>query len=218
MASLVGGADEAGRGCVVGALVVAGVAATGPGLRRLRQMGVKDSKLLSPKQREALYPGIVNACSTVRWLAIQPSEIDKAVSSRRPLRKLNYLEAVYFAKVIDMLGVSRVTVDACDTVASRFGESIRENMATRCRVTALHKADRDYPAVSAASIVAKVNRDKLIGELKERHGDFGTGYPSDPATRAYFRRWLEEGKEPPDWTRKSWKSWATFRQATLQTR
>ncbi len=213
--ALIGGADEAGRGCLAGPMVVAGVSATRSGIRDLKKLGVKDSKMLTRRQRETLYTEILKTCSRAYWALIEPAEIDKAVLTGTKYRKLNYLEAVYFAKVIDQLEARSVTVDACDTVPKRFQDNVHSNMKSRCRVTALHKADRDFPIVSAASILAKVERDRQVERLRRLHGDFGSGYPSDPKTKIYFRKLLEEGRFPPDWTRRSWKSWERFRNGLL---
>jgi ribonuclease HII len=68
-----------------------------------------------------------------------------------------------------------------------------------------HKADKNYPIVSAASIIAKVERDKAIAELKDLHGDFGCGYPTDPKTVAFLKQCVEKSEEYPDFVRKSWK-------------
>ncbi len=196
---------------MVGPLVVAGVSA-GPGvIELLREMGVRDSKRLSRKRRESLYGEILKVSDRVCSAAITPAEIDAVVWRGAKYRRLNYLEALYFAKVIDGLGAGEVTVDASDSVPDRFGGNIRDNMKAGCEVRAFHKADRDYPVVSAASIVAKVERDRAVEELRAAHGDFGSGYPSDPKTKVYFRAWLEGGRPPPEWTRKSWRSWESFR-------
>ncbi|MEM3612884.1 MAG: ribonuclease HII, partial [Candidatus Bathyarchaeia archaeon] len=64
---------------------------------------------------------------------------------------------------------------------------------------------RKYPVVSAASIIAKVERDREIAELKAKYGDFGCGYPTDPKTLAFLRRCLENFKEYPEFVRRSWK-------------
>jgi ribonuclease HII len=215
MASLAGGVDEAGRGCVVGPLVVAGVSADPEGIEELKEIGVKDSKKLSPSSRTTLYGEILKVCSRIYWVYIEPDEIDTIVMTGKKYRKLNYLEALYFAKVVDQLDAETVTVDASDSLPRRFREVILANSRSPCEVKAFHKADRDYPVVSAASIIAKVERDRAVGKLRSKHGDFGSGYPSDPKTKIFFRRWLEEGRLPPEWTRKSWKSWKTFRQSLL---
>jgi ribonuclease HII len=68
-----------------------------------------------------------------------------------------------------------------------------------------HKADRNYPIVSAASIIAKTERDKAIAELHEVYGDFGCGYPTDPKTLAFLKQLMEKSEEYPDFVRKSWK-------------
>lgn len=199
----------------MGPLVVAGVSATRSGIRQLRELGVKDSKRLSPRQRETLYPEILKICSRAYWAHIEPPEIDVVVSTGKKFRKLNYLEALYFAKVIDQLDARHVTVDSCDVVPKRFEDIICDNLKCRCKVTALHKADRDYPIVSAASIVAKVERDMEVEKLRRKHGDFGSGYPSDPSTRIFFIERMRRGEPLPDCVRHSWKTWERFRQTLL---
>lgn len=207
MVSLVGGVDEAGRGCVVGPLVVAGVSASPSGVLEFRELGVRDSKKLTPRQRSALYGGILKVCDRAYWTSISPDEIDRVVRTGKKFHKLNFLEAVYFAKVIDELDADRVTVDASDSVPKRFQDNIRKNLKVFCKVRAVHKADRDYPVVSAASIIAKVERDRQVERLRSKHGDFGSGYPSDPATRIFFMERMRRGEPLPEYVRKSWKTW-----------
>jgi ribonuclease HII len=209
------GIDESGRGCLLGPLVVAGVSVSAEGARSLRELGVKDSKLLSSKRRESLYPEILKVAECVYWANITPGEIDEVVTRGKRLRKLNYLEALYFAKVIDHLHATRATVDAADVVPRRFGEDIKANLKAECTVVARHKADRDFPVVSAASIVAKVQRDREVGLLREAHGDFGSGYPSDPATRSFFAELMMRGEPLPAFVRKSWKTWTNIHQSLL---
>ncbi len=210
-----GGVDEAGRGCLLGPLVVAGVSVSRAGARELRQLGVRDSKLLSRSQRESLYPEILKVAEKVHWEKIRPSEIDAVVSKGKRLRKLNYLEAVYFARVIDNLSATRVTVDASDIVPERFRDDVARNLRSKCTVIARHKADRDFPVVSAASIVAKVERDREVALLRKAHGDFGSGYPSDPATRSFFAERMRRGEPLPGYVRKSWKTWLNIEQSSL---
>ena len=212
---LIGGVDESGRGCLLGPLVVAGVSVTPEGAKELREIGVRDSKKLSAKQRESLYPHILDIAEHVHWVGITPREIDEVVTTGRRLRKLNYLEAVYFAKVIDRLGAERVTVDASDVVPRRFRDDIRGNMSGRCRIDAFHKADRDFPVGSAASIVAKVERDRAVEALKGANGDFGSGYPSDQVTREFFASLMRRGEALPTFVRQSWKTWERIGQTIL---
>lgn len=210
-----GGVDEAGRGCVVGPLVVAGVSIRPDRLGELRELGVRDSKKLSPRRRETLYPKILRLCDRVSSVSISPAEIDHTVTNGVRLRKLNFLEAVYFARVVEKLGASTVTVDASDVLPERFRDYVQERVPTGTRVLAAHKADRDYPAVSAASIVAKVRRDRLVARLRKKHGEFGSGYPSDPATRTFFGDVILRGDPLPYYVRKSWKTWSRLEQTLL---
>jgi ribonuclease HII len=202
-------------GCLLGPLVVAGVSVRPSNLRRLKGLGVRDSKRLSARQREVLYPEILRVAQHVRWASITPKEIDAVVARGKKLHKLNYLEAVYFARVIDKLGAQSVTVDAADVIPGRFRDDITRNLNAKCKVVALHKADRDYPVVSAASIVAKVQRDRAVELLREAHGDFGSGYPSDPTTRSFFKEKLRRGEPLPVYVRKSWKTWLNLEQSLI---
>ncbi|MDG6988394.1 MAG: ribonuclease HII [Nitrososphaerota archaeon] len=197
-------------GCLLGPLVVAGISIERSKVRKLKEIGVKDSKLLSAARRDELYPQIRELAEHVHWVGIPPREIDEVVTTGRRLRKLNYLEAIYFARVIAHLGAEKVTVDASDAVADRFGRDISANLAAKVKIASLHKADMNFPIVSAASIVAKVERDRQVELLKQVHGDFGSGYPSDPVTTDFFTRWLARGAPLPLYVRKSWKTWDRY--------
>lgn len=203
---LIAGVDEAGRGCVIGPLVVAGVAVQEEVLPLLVELGVKDSKLLTAKKREALYPEILKLTISHHIIKVQPSEIDKVVHSARRLHRLNRLEAQVMAQVIETLKPDHAYVDAADVLAYRFGNHIRECLTIKTRIVSKHKADRTYPVVSAASIIAKVERDREIANLKLEFGDFGSGYLTDDKTIAFLKRLLDEhGGDYPSCVRRSWE-------------
>jgi len=202
---LVAGVDEAGRGCVVGPLVIAGVLMKEETLPLLVQLGVKDSKLLSPKKREALAVEIARLAEKHIVMKLSPLEIDRVVESGRRLHKLNRLEAQTMATVIEALKPDVAYVDAADVVEERFKHHIQEGLSFKAKIIAEHKADRTYPVVSAASIIAKVERDKEIAALTVEYGDFGSGYLADPKTMKFLKQWLETHGEYPDCVRRSWK-------------
>ena len=205
MKTLIAGVDEAGRGCVIGPLVVAGVMVKAEVLPILTELGVKDSKLLTPKKRELLYPAILQLTEKYHTIKVLPFEIDKAVASARRLHKLNRLEAQIMAEVIEALKPDEVYVDAADTVEHRFRNHIQECLRIKTTIVSRHKADRIYPVVSAASIIAKVERDREIANLKAEYGDFGSGYLTDEKTVAFLRELMEKNDEYPSFVRKSWK-------------
>ncbi|MEM0096591.1 MAG: ribonuclease HII [Candidatus Bathyarchaeia archaeon] len=218
---LVAGVDDAGRGSVIGPLVIAGVLVNSEDIPKLAQLGVKDSKLLSPTRRETLAVEIKRIAKKHVVVKLSPAEIDKVVMTGRKLHRLNWLEAQAMAKVIELLRPNIVYVDASDILEERFKQQILEFLPFKVEIVSEHKADRKYPVVSAASIIAKVERDREIAELKAKYGDFGCGYPTDPKTMEFLRRCLETFKEYPDFVRKSWrpakkvKSENNFRQAKL---
>ena len=203
MGHLICGVDEAGRGPVIGPLVVAGVAITPEEERELVKMGAKDSKRLTPGRRESLSAKIME-----RWpfkIIVVPAE---DIDLLRQEMTLNMLEARIFAGAIDSFdGLSHAYVDAADTNADAFADAITSSLKRVVKITSRHKADDLYPVVSAASIVAKVERDRLVKDISlELKRDIGSGYPSDQKTIRFIEEWVSaHGKLPPH-TRHSWKT------------
>jgi ribonuclease HII len=203
---LIAGVDDAGRGPVIGPLVITGVLFEEAELPKLVDIGVKDSKLLSPKKRETLAPQIKAMALIHHTVWLSPAEIDRVVESKRKLHKLNRLEAQAMAKAIAILKPDIVYVDAADILAERFAEHIAESLTFSPKIVSEHKADVKYPVVSAASIIAKVERDKAICQLQKKHGNIGCGYPSDPNTIKFLETWIRKFGSYPDFVRKSWKT------------
>ncbi|MEM3577466.1 MAG: ribonuclease HII [Candidatus Bathyarchaeia archaeon] len=218
---LIAGVDDAGRGSVIGPLVIAGVLLKEENISKLVELKVRDSKLLSPQRREHLAVEIKRVAEKYSVVKLSPMEIDKVVMSGRKLHKLNRLEAQAMAKIIEILKPDVAYVDASDVLEERFKQHILEELSITVQVISEHKADRKYPIVSAASIIAKVERDREIAEIAKKYGDIGCGYPSDPKTIMFLRKCLEEFGEYPEFVRKSWKpakktkSENTLRQAKL---
>jgi ribonuclease HII len=195
------GIDEAGRGPVLGDLVIAGMLIDEKDISILEKSGIKDSKKLTRNRREELYKFLV---SNFRYhlIKVSPHEIDE---SRKRIN-LNEIEAMKFAKVLDILKPTRAFIDCVGTVPETFFGLINKNLAWRCKLIIEHKADDTYPVVSAASIIAKVERDRGIEKLKEEYGEIGSGYPSDPKTIDFIRRCSDENGAFPEFVRKSWKT------------
>jgi ribonuclease HII len=203
---LVSGVDEAGRGPVIGPLVIAGVLFDENELPKLAELGVKDSKLLSPQKRETLALQIKKLALIHHVVWLSPPEIDRVVESKRKLHKLNRLEAQAMARVITVLKPDVAYVDAADIIPDRFAEHIAEKLSFSPKIICEHKADLNYPIVSAASIIAKVERDRAISQLQKKHGNMGCGYPSDHNTIKFLEDWIRKFGAYPDFVRKSWKT------------
>jgi len=196
---LICGVDEAGRGSLLGPLVIAGVSLKRSKIRKLSSMGIKDSKKLTPAARERLYKKIIEYADDYYIARINPKTIDRSVKKHQ----LNLLEAKYMAKVIAKLKPNISYVDSCDVNPKRFGKEINK-MAKSGKIRSYHHADSRFVIVSAASIVAKVNRDKTIAKLRKKH-DLGSGYPSDKKTINFVSKYISDKKEIPSFVRKSWK-------------
>jgi len=191
------GVDEAGKGAVLGPMVVGGV-----GCEEMGDLpaGVKDSKALTPKRREKLYDEITGSFP---WTVIEvtSAEIDRL----REEMSMNTIVARAHAGVIVALSPQTAYVDACDVNEERYGATVA-SLGSPCPVVARHHADALFPVVSAASIVAKVSRDRRIADLREEFGAIGSGYPSDPVTIAYLKEFIRQNDVPPAFARSSWKT------------
>ena len=193
------GVDDAGRGSMLGPLVIAGISLDKKNLRKLSSLGVKDSKKLTPKSREDLYKKIIALVDNYHVTKISPKIIDSSVKKHA----LNQLEAKYMAKVISKLDPDTSFVDSCDVNPKRFGKEISK-LACDKKVKSYHHADSRFIVVSAASIIAKVSRDKAIARLRKTN-DLGSGYPSDRKTIEFVKKYYQANKIMPNFVRKSWK-------------
>lgn len=202
----VAGVDEAGRGCVIGPLVIAGVLFQKETIEELRHLGVKDSKKLTAKKRSELDIEIKSIAEEYSFFDLQPKEIDKVVNRGVPLRKLNYLEAMVMGKVIRDLHPDVAFVDPADVVIDRYVKQIRRVLPFNLHMVCEKHADDKFLVVSAASILAKVRRDRFIEDLRERYGNFGSGYCSDWKTIEYLESWFNEHDYCPSFIRASWST------------
>lgn len=197
---LVLGIDEAGRGPVVGPMVVAGVVADRESLEELRLGGVRDSKLLEPGQRSRLLEEILSrACYVV--VTVHPPAVIDSVN----LNRLEYETFSYIASRARLIcpGLREVYADAVGP-PQRLAAALAR-AAPEAKVVVEPKADRRYTAVSAASIVAKVLRDEEIERLRRLYGLRGSGYPTDPETLQWLRETYRRSPDtPPPIIRVTW--------------
>lgn len=206
---LITGIDEAGRGAMIGPMVICGVTAEKKVERMLEDAGVKDSKMLTPKRREELYGEIKeiiqknSRISSIIPISIQPCRID---GDRGKKINLNVIEARTMAEIINMCGGDEVYLDALTSNPKKFRNLVLgyvDNKGTK--IIAENEADKNYVMVSAASIIAKVERDRAIDDIKKKVGyDFGVGYPHDERTIDFVDMLIKRDKRLPSYVRKSW--------------
>ncbi len=193
------GIDEAGRGSVLGPMVIAGVVVPEKMEKVLERMGVKDSKRLTANRRTILSRKLKKMFE-YEIVIITAREIDDMRASGI---NLNEIEKNAMESIILKLKPEKAIVDAVDVKAERFQENLRKD--TGFNVVAEHKADDKYIEVSAASIIAKAERDAQIAEINKefiKSGGIGSGYPSDPTTKKFLTNYTYD--EMPDFVRRSW--------------
>ncbi len=196
------GIDEAGKGCVIGPLVVCGVRCDD----RISELPVRDSKKLDRKKREEIARKLAKTFE--HEIVVVSAEELNDLMERKSLNEI-LLEA--YAKIIDSLEAEVYYVDSPDVKPDRLSE--RLEALTGKKVVAMHNAE-EIPCVAAASILAKVTRDRMIEELKKTYGDFGSGYPADEKTRKFLKDHLTKGELPPI-VRRKWKTLEKISQMSL---
>ncbi len=219
------GGDEAGRGAVLGPLVVSVVAVSDSKERKFGRIGIRDSKLLSRRKREFLWEEIYSIAEEVKFYKISAGEINIAMKGNI---SLNELEAIHFTRLVDSLesDVRKIYVDSPDVIQERFGIRIGimskkpmrvdkvkgKRVAKAIKIVSEHKADTKYPVTSAASIIAKVERDKEMDRISDEVGiELGSGYPSDKMTVGAIRENLGS-IALSQYIRQRWKTMDDIRQ------
>ena len=194
------GVDEAGKGPVLGPMVAAAVRASPDALPD----GIDDSKRLTPARREDLAARLrADDAVAVGVATVEVDRIDDPATDMNGLTVTAQATAVSAVARRD----DRVYADAGDVDAARVGRRVAEGVDVPVEVVAEHGADAARASVAAASVVAKVERDRRVATLSAAYAaDVGSGYPSDPATRAFLREYVREHGGLPACARESWST------------
>ncbi len=201
---IIAGIDEAGRGPALGPMVLAVATIEKRGEERLIELGVRDSKQLTALERERQHAQLKKMLHEFSFVSIEPEELDSLMD----WKSLNEIEAMRIGLLLNSLRKRPdvVYVDAPDLIESNFARRIRKYISFSPEIRAEHKADANYPIVSAASIIAKVERDAAIKRLCSQYGEIGSGYPHDPKTIEFICNWVKKNRRLPAIARKSWET------------
>ncbi len=200
-----GGVDEAGRGPCLGPLVIGCVIATPKQEEQLKSLGVKDSKQLSPHQRESLVNKIQQYSVASSTLVISPEELN--FMHYHDHLTLNEIETHGFSQILNEISQKpmRIFLDAADVNENRFGHEIQQRLSFSCeKIISKHKGDSLFTIVGAASILAKVRRDQIVESYAVEYPNIGSGYPSDPITIQFLESYYQIHKSFPLFVRKFW--------------
>ncbi len=209
---IIAGIDEAGRGPLIGPMVLACIVMDNELIKYLDKVGVRDSKILSKNRRKRLFNIVTRLATSIYIVKIGVREIDLAVN-RINIDGLNELEAKKVSEIILKLpeSVREIYIDSPDKDSMKFKRRIRKYIGDRdVKIICEINADKKYRIVSAASIIAKVIRDDIIDEYKKKYGEIGSGYPSDNRTINFIKNWLKDHEDFPPIVRKSWKTLEKF--------
>ena len=186
------GIDEAGRGCVIGPLVMCCAGIEPKKEKELLTLGVKDSKKLSAKQREALYEPVRALCE-IRVHYLTAEDITTGMDSLN----LNDLEAQTIGKLLSDVPLdSQVFIDSPDNVPIKFAERVKRFLQPAPYLVCENKAEDRYPIVAAASIIAKVTRDTLMTILDRRFPAYGFARHKGYGTKLHKSALEKHGPSP----------------------
>ncbi len=205
--AIIVGIDEAGRGPVLGPLVMVALAVKEENIKKLEWLGVKDSKLLSSSVREELFDQIREVVEDFRIEVVEPDAIDLSLTEEES--NLNWLEAETSARLVSELDPDKIIVD-CPSInisayTEYFASKLSQAVKDKAELVVEHKADMNYIVVAAASVIAKVIRDRQVDKIKVEIGvDFGSGYMSDQKTQDFLEKYHDKH---PELFRRKWKSY-----------
>ena len=217
MSKIIVGIDEAGRGPVLGPLIMVALAFKEEDIKKLEWLGVKDSKLLTHLAREELFERIREIVHDFRIEVIEPDAIDLSLTEENS--NLNWLEAETSARLVSELQPDKIIVD-CPSInipayTQYFKSKLSAGIANNSEILVEHKADFNHIVVAAASVIAKVIRDRAIESEKKEIGiDFGSGYMSDPKTQLFLDNYYDKY---PHLFRKKWQSYVNTVRKNQQT-
>ncbi|RZN61427.1 ribonuclease HII [Methanonatronarchaeum sp. AMET6-2] len=203
------GVDEAGKGPVIGPMVVSGVTVTQENHNhretpsQLKNLVLKDSKKIRPEKRVEYAEKIKRLSTSHHTITVSAKQIDEL----RRVMTMNEIMVKAYSQLLSQMDFDVALLDAADVNEQRFADNVKRELGTDKEVNARHGADDIYPLVSAASILAKVRRDQEIKDIERKTGEvIGTGYPHDKRTIRYIENHLKQkGRLPPE-TRESWKT------------
>lgn len=184
-------------------MVICGIVLRRKSLDELKFEGVRDSKEIEPDRREELAKILRKKASKIKLIEFEPTRIDRL---RKEGTNLNQIEEIGFVEILNQLNSQIAYVDAASANSTKFAENIQKKLNSDMKLVVEHKADENHLPVSAASIIAKVRRDRRIEELKEKYGDTGSGYPSDNRTIRFLEKWVRKYSKLPSFARKTWKT------------
>lgn len=213
------GIDEAGRGPLIGPMIFGGVLADEKQIKILKELGVKDSKLLPHPKREFLSVQIKKNVLAYATLTVSPKEIDKSLAEKV---NLNQLEAKKAADIINLLtrrvDEVEIIVDCPSTNITSWRNYLLQHIKhpEKIKLRCEHKADLNHTIVGAASILAKVVRENEVDKIQKNiEQNIGSGYPSDPITVEFLKKHSSKFKDSGIF-RKSWQTWKDLHGAKTQ--
>ena len=216
------GIDEAGRGPVLGPMTYGCAYWRIEDDEEISALGYDDSKAITAQTREKLFDGIANENAyRIGWIVVDiPATAISALMLKQSPTSLNRISHECAISMIECVLEKGVNVQEVyvDTVGDPdvYQRKLTRRFHNKIKFTVTKKADSLFRVVSAASICAKVIRDKLVSEwvyeegdkklAEEKKPDVGSGYPGDPKTKDYIEKYFDKIFSFSSFVRHSWST------------
>ena len=211
------GIDEVARGPVIGSLFIAGTMFNEEDVPKLKEIGVKDSKLLTHKKRKELAKEIEKLAVEIKVIQVKPKEIDEAVLDDNGFN-LNWLEAKKQAEIINQLKPNKVIIDCPSPNIKAYTNYLKKlldpKLLETLKMIVEHKADLHFYEVGSASIIAKCKREEEVEEIEKiTKESIGSGYSSNPVCQKFLK---DNFDKYPEFIRKSWSTFKALNDKKTQ--
>ena len=197
---MIAGIDEAGRGAVIGPLIIAIAYADRDIAHELLRNGAKDSKELTHASRLRVLERCKGFCE-FEIIKIPARELNELMERM----SINEIEAMKIGEALEKLAVKRAYIDSPTPIAASFAGLVRKYCSKPVKLICEHRSDKKHAIVAIASIAAKVEREREVERIARELGYFGSGYPSDERTM----RFLKENFRNPKLKRYLRTKWQT---------
>lgn len=184
-------------------MVVGGLWVPAERVEELAGLGARDSKELSRDRRAEILDRVQEVALHWQVVLVPPEQIDG--------ENLTQLELEALAKLIRAHPADRIFLDVPTPPKgiAHFLQALEERVGRSLPLVGENRADQTYPIVGAASILAKVTRDRELEAIRATYGDVGWGYPGEPRVKEFLTDWYRrEGRFPPVVRRR----WSTARE------
>ncbi|NHJ46824.1 MAG: ribonuclease HII [Asgard group archaeon] len=207
---IVVGADEAGRGLIIGPMVIGACAINDEILQKFTSIGIKDSKKYSSHQKLMTHANLVKK-ESLAW-SVKILHADVLTNFNKNGMTMDEAEAYTFYRALEEIIKKVPKIDEYQVdnfqAKKKLKSLITDNPKMKnISLKVLPRADLQYPAVSAGSLLARGQSLTELDKIRKQHGNFGSGSTNDKRTINWLKQYYIQNKSwPKKIVRVYWKT------------